>query len=128
MQQPERTDIIGTSIYSTDFQEKLNAKFADDVAVAKALGNNYPIDIYGRFPWDRSELRGRATFLSKASIGAFCYAVLSAGGEISSIWPFNANYGRSAIFYRVRLSIAQKYKIEAETTFRFDPPPTVSLA
>lgn len=108
-------------------QEKLNAKYAADIEIAKTLGNGYDVDLYGRFPWDRSERRGKPTTLSKASIGEFCYAVLRSGGAIYEIWPFQPNYNRSAVYYRVRLSIAQKDKIEAETPFRFDPPPTVHL-
>lgn len=112
---------------SEEFQIKLNTKYADDVKIAREMGNQYDVDVYGRFPWDRSERRGRATTLTKASIGEFCYAVLKSGGEVASIWPFSPQYNRSAVFYRVYLSIAQKAQIEAETPFRFDPPPVVHL-
>lgn len=104
-------------------QDKLNEKYAADILKAKELGNVYNVDLKGRFPWDRSERRGKTTSLSKASLGEFCFAVLSCGGEIASIWPFSPQYNRSAVFYRVFLSIAQKEKIEAETGYRFDPPP-----
>jgi hypothetical protein len=113
--------------YSETLQQRLKAKFVDDIAKAEALGNKYDIDLYGRFPWDRSEHRGKPTNLSKASLGEFCSAVLGCGGEISSFFVFNARYLRSAVFVRVRLSIAQKEKIEAETKYRFDPPPTVHV-
>src|SRR3954466_6163770 len=100
------------------FQTKLNQKYATEIEKARQLGNEYNVDIYGRFPWDRSEHRGKATTLTKASLGEFCMAVLSCGGEITSIWPFNPRYPRSAVFYRVRLSIMQKENIEAETEYR----------
>lgn len=102
-------------------------KYAEDIKKARAMGNQYDVDIYGRFPWDRSERRGKPTTLSKASLGDFIHSVLSCGGEISSIWPFQPSYPRSAVFYRVRLSLAQKEKLEAETPYRFDPPPVARL-
>lgn len=108
-------------------QEFLNEKYAEAIKLAREMGNQYDVDLYGRFPWNRAEHRGRPTTLSKASIGEFCYAVLRAGGEISSVWPFSPQYTRSAVFYTVRLSISQKIKIEAETAFRFDPPPVAHV-
>lgn len=113
--------------YDQTFQQKLNAKYADDLVKARALGNKYDMDVYGRFPWDRSERRGKMTNLSKASLGEFCFAVLKCGGEISSFFVFNEKYLRSPVFVRVQLSIAQKELIEAETEFRFDPPPVPHL-
>lgn len=107
--------------------EKLAIKYAADIEKAKQLGNCYPVDLYGRFPWDRSERRGKTTNLSKASLGEFCMAVLSCGGEISSFFVFNRSYVRCAVYIRVQLSIEQKEKIEAETEYRFDPPPVVSV-
>jgi hypothetical protein len=101
----------------------LEKKYADDIAKARELGNQYNCDVYGRFPWDRSERRGKITSLSKASLGEFCYAVLSVGGDITNFFVFNKEYHRSSIFIRVHLSIAQKEKLEAETGYRFDPPP-----
>lgn len=103
-------------------------KYAADIEEAKKLGNHYPPDMYGRFPWDRSERRGRTTQLSKASLGDFIFPVLKCGGEVCSIWPFQPQYNRSAVFYRVRLSLAQKKKLEDETEYRFDPPPVARLA
>lgn len=113
--------------YDHRLQKLLDEKYAAEVEHAKALGNKYSVDMYGRFPWDRSERRGKMTSLSKASLGEFCFAVLGCGGEISSFFVFNHSYPRSAVFMRVRLSITQKEKIEAETPYRFDPPPVAHL-
>lgn len=115
------------SQYSETLQNKLNEKFAAEIEEARKVGNKYNPDLYGRFPWDRSERRGKPTTLTKASIGEFCFAILSCGGQINEIWPFNPSYKRSAVYYRVHLTMAQKDKIETETPFRFDPPPTVHV-
>jgi len=104
-----------------------NNAFLAEIIQARDMGNEYPPDYRGRFPWDRSERRGKATTLSKASIGEFCFAVLSCGGSVTSIWPFAPQYIRSSVFYRVHLSITQKKKLEAETPYRFDPPPVAKL-
>jgi hypothetical protein len=107
--------------------EKVRAKYAEDIEKARALGNQYDPDIYGRFPWDRSERRGKPTTLTKTVLGEFCYAVLSVGGELSSFWAFSPKYVRSSVFIRVQLTIAQKERLEAETPFRFDPPPVARV-
>lgn len=113
--------------YTESFQTKLNEKYADDIVIARKLGNKYDVDLYGRFPWDRSERRGKPTSLSKSSLGEFCFAVLGCGGEINSFFAMMPSYPRSSVFIRVHLSIAQKDKIEAATPYRFDPPPTAKL-
>lgn len=105
----------------------LEKKYADDITKARELGNQYNCDVYGRFPWDRSERRGKATKLSKASLGEFVHAVLSAGGDITNFFTLNKDFKGSSVFIRVFLSLAQKEKIEAETPYRFDPPPYVKL-
>lgn len=107
--------------------DAIRKKYAADIEEARKLGNQYDPDVYGRFPWDRSERRGKTTRLSKASLGEFTYAVLKGGGKISCIWPFQIQYKNCAVFYRVWLTIAQKKKLEEETEYRFDPPPTATL-
>ncbi len=98
-----------------------------DTAEAVSMGNKYPCDVRGRFPWDRSERNGRQLTLSKASLGDFVYAVLSNGGDVSSFFCLNHNYSRASVFSRVRLSLKAKKKIEEDTAFRFDPPPVPHL-
>jgi len=95
--------------------------------IAKAMGNKYDCDIYGRFPWDRSERNGRFLTLSKASLGDFVHAVLTHGGDITNFFVMNPKVPRSAVYARVFLTIEAKEAIERETTFRFTPPPVVKL-
>lgn len=100
---------------------------AADTAAAVAIGNEYPCDVRGRFPWQRSERTGRYLTLSKVSLGDFVFAVLSNGGDISSFFVLNHNYPRSAVFSMVRLSLKAKEKIEQDTEWRFDPPAVAYL-
>jgi hypothetical protein len=103
--------------------EAISQKYAADIEKARALGNKYDCDVWGRFPWDRSERRGRGVSLSKASLGEFAYVVLSHGGDITNYFVMWPKVKRSAVFIRVKLTITAKEAIEAETAFRFDPPP-----
>lgn len=113
---------------SSQISDAIKAKYADDYAKARALGNKYDCDVYGRFPWERSEREGKQTSLTKNSLGEFTFAVLSVGGDINSFFVFDHKYPRSAVFISVQLSIAQKEKIESETSYRFDPPPMIALS
>lgn len=99
----------------------------EDIDAAIEAGNEYAPDLYGRFPWDRSERRGKVVGLSKAGLGEFVYAVLSSGGEIASFFVMWPGVRNSAVFARVRLTMKQKEKLESETPYRFDPPPVLSL-
>lgn len=91
------------------------------------MGNKYDPDIYGRFPWDRSEARGKPLGLSKAGLGEFVYAVLSHGGDVTNFFVMWPKYHNSAVFARVRLSVEAKKAIEATTPYRFDPPPVAHV-
>lgn len=103
---------------------------ATDQAIYAAidLGNQYAPDVYGRFPWDLSERRGKQVGLSKAGLGAFVYEILSCGGGIDSFFCMAPTYKNSSVFIRVHLSMAQKEYIEENTKYRFDPPPIVSVS
>ena len=90
------------------------------------MGNEYDPDIYGRFPWDRSERRGKPLGLSKAGLGEFVYAVLSHGGDITNFFVMWPKYHNSAVFVRVKLTVAAKAAIEEKTPYRFDAPPVVN--
>ncbi len=76
--------------------------------------------------WWHSEDHQSPT-LTKASLGNFLYHVLKVGGYIGSIWPFAPQYNRSPVYFTVFMTVEMKEKIEAETKFRFKPPPTVSF-
>ena len=65
--------------------------------------------------------------LSKASMGTFFNAVLSTGAHIGEVWVFNHNYNNSAVYVSVYMTEEMKNTIEANTKFRFRPPPTINL-
>ena len=94
---------------------------------ARAMGNKYDCDVYGRFPWDRSERRGKPVSMSKGSLGAFVHAILSNGGDITNFFTLDYTYPRASVFTRVFLSLDAKAKIEADTEYRFDPPPVAHV-
>ena len=108
-------------------EDLIKRKYALQIAQARALGNQYDCDIYGRFPWDRSERRGKALGLNKAGLGEFVHAVLSHRGDVTNFFCLAPQYHNSAVFARVRLSIEAKQAIESETKWRFDPPPVAHL-
>lgn len=91
------------------------------------MGNRYDCDIYGRFPWDRSETQGKPLGLSKAGLGEFVYAVLSHGGDITNFFVMWPQYHNSAVFARVWLSVSAKKAIEAKTPYRFAAPPVAHV-
>ena len=65
--------------------------------------------------------------LTKTSLGSFFYHVLKVGGYIGEIWPFAPQYDRSSVFISVFMTDEMKAKVEAETKFRFNLPPKISL-
>lgn len=95
----------------------------DDIRESIRLGNKCAPDVYGRFPWDRSERRGKPVGMSKAGLGAFVYAVLSCGGGITNFFCLHPTTHNAGVFVRVHLSIKQKQHLEETTPYRFDPPP-----
>lgn len=64
--------------------------------------------------------------LSKTSLGSFCFAVLTEGAEIGSIWPL-AKYPRSWVGVTIKATETQKNAIESKTKFKFKHPPKVHL-
>jgi hypothetical protein len=107
--------------------DPIQRKYALEIQQAKALGNNYFPDVWGRFPWDRSEHRGKPVHLSKKGLGDFVYHILKNGGDLTNFFML-ARIDRASVFVRVWLTLQAKAKIEAETAYRFDPPPTIKLA
>ncbi len=65
--------------------------------------------------------------LSKSSMGKFFNAVLSTGAHIGEVWVFNHNYNNSAVYVSVYMTEGMKNTIEANTKFRFRPPPVINL-
>lgn len=65
--------------------------------------------------------------LSKSSMGTFFNAVLSEGAHVGEIWVFNHNYNKSAVYVSVYMTEEMKNTIEANTKFRFNPPPVINL-
>jgi hypothetical protein len=99
----------------------------EDIAKARALGNVYDPDVFGRFPWDRSERRGKQLGLSRTALGEFANAVLSSGGDITNFFVMHPTVKNSSVFVRVHLTIQQREKLEKETPYRFDAPPVAKV-
>lgn len=99
----------------------------EDFAKARALKNVYDPDTFGRFPWDRSEHRGKKVGLTKKGLGDFVYAVLSVGGDITNFFVMWPDVRDSAVYTRVHLTIQQLEKLEKETPYRFDAPPVIRI-
>ena len=69
-----------------------------------------------------------APTLSKATLGEFFCAVLSAGAQIGEIWPFNPRYPRSLVMVAAFMTDDQRKRLEETTRFRFRTPPMVRVA
>lgn len=111
-------------VVTKDFTTKATA---EDIAQARELGNKSNPDVFGRFPWDRSEHHGKPLGLSKAGLGNFVYHVLSHGGDITNFFVMWPKVHNSAVFCRVWLTVDAKRRIEESTPYRFDPPPVVGV-
>lgn len=102
-----------------------------EIAEARAVGNRYDPDLYGRFPWDSGDYGDPAPMrrlnLSKAALGTFVEAILRYGGAITCIHAMAPQYPRSYVQMRVFMTVAARRAFEEETGFKLDPPPTVSL-
>lgn len=111
--------------YSKEDQEKLN-----ELAKTK-YNNQYPCDLYGRFPWD-TELRGdqykkyKTPSLSKASLGDLTYNVLIRGGDITN-WFVPYLSARSSVYPRVKLTLQDRDDMIANTRYMLNPPPVIKL-
>ena len=66
--------------------------------------------------------------LSKASLGLFFNAVLKHDVEIGTVWVFDRRWARSPVYVTVKMTDDVRAKIEAETRFRFVPPPKIVLS
>ncbi len=65
--------------------------------------------------------------LSKASMGTFFNSVLTAGAHVGEVWVFNNKYKNSAVYVSLYMTEEMKNTIEANTKFRFNPPPVITL-
>jgi hypothetical protein len=111
--------------YSKADQEQLNQLARDQ------YNNQYPCDLYGRFPWD-TELRGdqhrkyKTISLTKASLGDIAFQVLTRGGNITSYYPTTFD-PRSTVYPRIWLTLEQRDDMIANTRYMLNPPPVVHL-
>ena len=102
---------------------KENQQFLNDIARTK-YKNEYPCDLYGRFPWDcerRGDQIGRCVSLSKNCLGIFVYEVLKRGGNITSFYVFALSNG-AAVFPRVWLTLEEYEKFFGDTGFILNAP------
>jgi hypothetical protein len=93
-------------------------------------GNEYPCDLYGRFPWDielRGNQIGKHLYLSKASLGNFVYEVLMHHGDIYSFFVMSVT-PRSSVFPRVKMSLENREHFQANTGYILNPPPVAHLS
>lgn len=65
--------------------------------------------------------------LTKASLGEFFHAVLSAGAQIGEVWPFNHRHARSLVLVSLFATDAQKAEIEGKTRYRLRRPPVAHV-
>jgi hypothetical protein len=75
--------------------------------------------------WHTAEHAGSVQ-MSKASLGEFFYAVLHRNVQIGEVWPFAPVRG-ALVLVSVKMTPDVKDEIEAETRFRFVPPPKITL-
>jgi hypothetical protein len=64
--------------------------------------------------------------LSKASLGEFFFEVIKVGAEIGTVWAFNRNFNRSAVYITVFMTEDMKNELESKFRYRFVPPPVIS--
>lgn len=65
--------------------------------------------------------------LTKAGLGEFVFGVLSVGGEVLQLWPFNRNYLRCTVEAVVAMTPEMRVKFEASSGYRLRVPPTIHL-
>lgn len=93
--------------------------------IAKSEFNNqYPCDLYGRFPWcceyTTRHAKGKGVSLSKSNLGFFTYEVLMRGGNITQLWAFNIQ-PRAAVFPIFWLTLDYARVFTDETGFYIKP-------
>ena len=110
--------------YSKADQAKLNEE------AREKTGNQYPCDLYGRFPWDielRGNQVGRYLYLSKNSLGEFVFEVIMHGGDITNFFVLSRT-PRSSVFPRVKMSMEARLQFQEKTGFILNPPPVAHLS
>lgn len=108
--------------YSKEAREELNK-----LAIEK-YNNQYPCDLYGRFPWDcerRSDedYKKKTVNLSKNSLGIFTYEVLNRGGDIKNFFVMG-----TSVFPRVFLTIEGRDDMIEKTGYCLNSPPVAHLS
>ena len=100
-----------------------------DIARARALGNRYDPDVYGRFPWvtrDYGNPKGHALTISKTRLGLFFERLLIHGGSVSQIHAM-AHSPRAYVQACVKLTVQARDAVEQETGITLEPPPVARL-
>ncbi len=101
-----------------------------DIARARALGNQYDPDVYGRFPWvtrDYGNPESRALTLTRTRLGIFVECVLRNGGNITNFFVMRPDYPRSYVQAALRLTVQGREAVIKETGIGIEPPPVVHL-
>jgi hypothetical protein len=101
----------------------------EEIATARALGNRYDPDLYGRFPWvtrDYGNPQGKALTISKARLGLFFEALLRHGGDITSIHAMG-RAPRNYVQALVTLTLQGREAVEQESGITLEPPPVVRV-
>jgi hypothetical protein len=80
-----------------------------------------------KFKWYHTDDHATPT-LTKASLGEFMFEVLSVGGKIGEVWPFNPRYPRSSVYFTVQLTEQMKETLETKfKRVKFKNPPKINL-
>lgn len=100
-----------------------------DIDQARALGNQYDPDIYGRFCWLTRDYggEGRALTLSKARLGLFVESVLRNRGEITQFHAMAPEYRNSYVQASVRLTVQARLIVMEETGITLENPPVLRV-
>lgn len=109
--------------YNKEQQELLNIRAKNEYK------NEYPCDMWGRFPWDcelKSHQIGKTVSLSKSCLGVFVYEVLMRGGNITSFYVFSTT-PRGAVFPRVWLTLEARDTFCNDTGFILNSPPVAHI-
>lgn len=114
----------------TETPRKLVTKAtAEDIAAARALGNQYDPDVYGRFPWvtrDYGNPEGKALNVSKARLGLFFESLLRHGGDITQIYAMGIKPG-NYVQAMVKLTVQGRAAVEDETGITLERPPVMRV-
>ena len=100
-----------------------------DIARARALGNQYDPDVYGRFPWVTRDQNGygKALHLSEKRLGGFFAALLRHGGDVTNLFVMRPGIPRCYVQAAVRLTVQGREAVIAETGVDIESPPVARV-